>query len=469
MFSMSKVNVNLFQGLTKTSNSNLLILIVISALCATVPLDLTQLIFAVLGAVCYYLVQTLQSSIVVPAGQKPSKGDKVAEPREVKKRRAPRKPEANPADLAAQPPCVPILPPSFKGESLDDEVKELISQIMPTVQSQRGVDRLAEAIRVMLASSLPEVEVTGFASSDLSRGRANGVAVPDVDIVIQVRPDRVATKLPSKNVSTEPRMLQKWALRICADRLVSGGFKFRRSGFRGNEPKMTLLVPSELKIFETAVPIDISVNALTPLHSAALISECGNLNLQSKELILLIRRWAKDRGICHAPKGHLSPYIWSLLVVYYLQVREEPLLPPVEDFQAIKDLLPERNVSAGRNTWQRPKATTGSELLKGFMQFYKNFPWKSEGICVLKGTKGPLPLSLPIHIIEHEDKKTTECGPNIQDPFAPKTNLGNGMTGWSFQRMKEEVARAASLLEQDAPSLSKLLEPWSPPEEAPES
>eukprot|EP00434_Breviolum_minutum_P045657 symbB.v1.2.040984.t1/scaffold7654.1/size10050/1 len=207
----------------------------------------------------------------------------------------------------------------------------------------------------MLASSLPEVEVTGFASSDLSRGRANGVAVPDVDIVIQVRPDRVATKLPSKNVSTEPRMLQKWALRICADRLVSGGFKFRRSGFRGNEPKMTLLVPSELKIFETAVPIDISVNALTPLHSAALISECGNLNLQSKELILLIRRWAKDRGICHAPKGHLSPYIWSLLVVYYLQVREEPLLPPVEDFQAIKDLLPERNVSAARNTWQRPK------------------------------------------------------------------------------------------------------------------
>ena len=28
-----------------------------------------------------------------------------------------------------------------------------------------------------------EVEVTGFANSDLSRGRANGVAVPDVDIV----------------------------------------------------------------------------------------------------------------------------------------------------------------------------------------------------------------------------------------------------------------------------------------------
>eukprot|EP00438_Fugacium_kawagutii_P025246 Skav201300 [mRNA] locus=scaffold1317:139251:167953:- [translate_table: standard] len=339
---------------------------------------------------------------------------------------------------------------------------------MPTAASQRGVDRLAEAIRVMLASSLPEVEVAGFASSDLSRGRANGVAVPDVDIVIQVRPDRVASKLPSKGVSNEPRMLQKWALRVCADRLVSGGFKFRRSGFRGNEPKMTLLVPSELKIFDTAVPIDISVNALTPLHSAALISECGNLNVQSKELILLIRRWAKDRGICHAPKGHLSPYMWSLLVVYYLQVaREEALLPPVAEFQAIKDLLPEGAAVAGK-PWSAKglNFVSAAELLKGFMQFYVAFEWKSEAVCVLQGTKGPMPLELPIHIIEHDDQKTTECGPNIQDPFSPKKNLGSGMTWWSFQRMKEELARATTLLDADA-SLSKLLEPWSP--EVPEA
>jgi len=302
--------------------------------------------------------------------------------------------------------------------------------------------------------------VTGFASSDLSRGKANGVAVPDVDIVIQVRPDRVASKLPS-STSAEPRMLQKWALRVCADRLVSGGFKFRRSGFRGNEPKMTLLVPSQLKIFDTAVPIDISVNAVTPLHSAALVSECGNLNPQSKELILLIRRWAKDRGICHAPKGHLSPYVWSLLVVYYLQLAEDPLLPPVAEFQAIKDLLAPEHRATPATPW-KDASMSPAQLLKGFMQFYASFDWKFEAVCVLKGKKGsPIPLSLPIHIIEHEDRKTTECGPNIEDPFSPKKNLGSGMTWWSFQRMKEELARAKSLLDEDA-SLSKLLEPWSP-------
>ena len=43
------------------------------------------------------------------------------------------------------------------------------------------------------------------------------------------------------------------------------------------------------------------------------------LNPLAEELILVIRRWAKDRGISHAAKGHLSPYAWMLLAVYYLQ------------------------------------------------------------------------------------------------------------------------------------------------------
>lgn len=464
---------------SKPSSSNLMVVLILTAFCAIVPLDLTQLIFTCLGAFCYYIVQQLQRSMAVPISGKKlktslpeEKGYHAPESREVRKRRpaAPtRKQQQSPrgahVDARALPATVPIVPPSFKGESLEEEVQELLTQIMPTAASQRGVDCLAEAIRVMLASSLPEVEVLGFASSDLSRGRANGVAVPDVDVVINVRPDCVTSKLPPKQPAD--RMMQKWALRVCADRLVSGGFKFRRSGFRGNEPKMTLLVPAELKIFDEAVPIDISVNAVTPLHSAALLAECGNLNPQSKELILVIRRWAKDRGICHAPKGHLSPYIWSLLVVYYLQVgrKEGPQLPPVKEFQAISNLLPNQGKT---KTWNPKDATSvpAAELLKGFMHFYHNFAWKQEAIGVLQGLRGPMPLSLPIHIIEHEEQKTTECGPCIEDPFAPKKNLGSCMTWWSFRRMKEELARANDLLDRDT-SLAKLLEPWAP--ETPET
>lgn len=46
---------------------------------------------------------------------------------------------------------------------------------------------------------------------------------------------------------------------------------------------MTLLVPPELKLFPEAVAIDIAVNAVTPLHGAAVLTESGNINPQSKE------------------------------------------------------------------------------------------------------------------------------------------------------------------------------------------
>lgn len=65
----------------------------------------------------------------------------------------------------------------------------------------------------------------------------------------------------------------------------------------------------------SAVPIDLAVNCSTPLRNAALITQCGRLDAHARALILLVRRWARDRGICHAAKGHLPPYCWTLLAI----------------------------------------------------------------------------------------------------------------------------------------------------------
>eukprot|EP00931_Biecheleriopsis_adriatica_P112390 TRINITY_DN869_c0_g1_i1.p1 TRINITY_DN869_c0_g1~~TRINITY_DN869_c0_g1_i1.p1 ORF type:complete len:524 (-),score=98.97 TRINITY_DN869_c0_g1_i1:93-1664(-) len=486
-------------------SNNTLIFIVLTILCCIVPLDLTQLIFAVLGAFCYYLVQMLQRS--VSTQQRMNKNLKSAPTPYVERRRPPRSQDANfrearkrpelkrpiamskpgvPMDTQAQSPVVPVVAPTFQGVGVEAEVQELLSQIMPTAESQRGVDRLAEAIRVMLVSTLPEVEVLGFASSNLARGRANGVAVPDVDIVINVSPDHVCAKFADRtskvrrvhsevhaktcegHPQTEPRMLQKWALRSCADKLVSaGGFKFRRSGFRGQEPKMTLLVPMELGIFNQAVAIDISVNSVSPLHSAALLTECGTINPRAKELILLVRRWAKDRGVVHAPKGHLPPYVWSLLAIYFLQVRKRgSLLPPLSEFEATSNLLGSAKRQVKEKKWtpkEGSESVCTAELLQDFMCFFgKEFDWKKEAICVRRGVRGPAPLNVPIHIIEHEDGRTMEAGPTIEDPFSPSQNLASSMTWWSFQRMKEELLRASDLLSDGSKSLTMLLEPWTP-------
>merc|ERR1719162_149954 len=146
---------------------------------------------------------------------------------------------------------------------------------------------------------IPEIEVLGFASGDLTRKKAFGVAVPDVDVVVNVNPIILAERLGGRheafnNGKLDPKKLQKSAIRACTDRLVSvGGFKFRRSAFRGEEPKVTLLAPASFGLTSDAIPIDFSVNAAVPMYNAALLTECGQMEPRARELILLVKRWAK--------------------------------------------------------------------------------------------------------------------------------------------------------------------------------
>merc|ERR1719235_1890050 len=129
-------------------------------------------------------------------------------------------------------------------------------------------------IRRTIGSLIPEIEVSGFAHGNLTAGKAFGVAVPDVDIVASVNPRILFQRLHSRSTQSssapiDEKKLQKAAIRACTDRLVSaGGFKFRRSAFRGHEPKVTLLGPVIPGVCDEAIPLDFSVNSATPLHNA---------------------------------------------------------------------------------------------------------------------------------------------------------------------------------------------------------
>jgi len=295
---------------------------------------------------------------------------------------------------------------------------------------------------------------------------------------------RLQGRFSKGSVSTtrlDVRKLQKSAIRVCTDRLVSaGGFKFRRSAFRGDEPKVTLLVPASFGVSDESIPIDFTVNSTTPFYNMALLTECGKKEARARALILLVKRWAKDRGVCHAAKGHLSPYPWSLLVIYFLQAGDASesngaLLPPVEDLEVSSKLLGAGDSlpqSSRRKTqkWEPavydgPAKTVG-QLFKEFIHFYHSvFDWRKEAICVRSGKRGPPGLQLPLHIILDEETQVTEVGPSIEDPFNPSRNLGVVMTMVSLARLHKEIARADELCSNlEGGSLTALLEPWAPPE-----
>jgi len=502
------------KGADRQMDSRAMALLAVVLLFLTAPLELSQLAFALIGALAYSLLQATKLSAprALPAASCSKAAPACSPCVPALPRRgpitgraasAPRRPSAPAACSEAgglvhagsagdaaqeyrQPSSQPVGAPTFAAESLEAEVDELLAQISPTLEGDKVVQNLAQIVKQILRRTIPEVEVVGFASGDLVRGTAFGVAVPEVDIVVNVSPDVLAGRLQGRfsprNVSfasLDFRKLQKSAIRACTDRLVSGGgFKFRRSAFRGQEPKVTLLAPSSLGVCDTAVPIDFSVNSTTPLYNAALLTECGQIEPRAKSLVLLVKRWAKDRGVCHAAKGHLSPFSWTLLTIYFLQVGVPdsggPLLPPLDGFEISSALadqsLPEQRPAGRpqRRRWAPPVGSAAKKsvaaLFADLVRFYnQHFDWRQEAVSVRRGQRAPPGLALPLHIILHDDGATTEVGPSIEDPFEPNRNLGECTTAVSVARLRGELARADRLCNCQA-SLTELLQPWVPPE-----
>jgi len=216
-----------------------------------------------------------------------------------------------------------------------------------------------------------------------------------------------------------------------------------------------------------AVAFDFSVNCGMSLYNFALIDEISLIEPRAKDLILLVRRFAKDRGICHAPKGHLPPYAWTLLVVYYLQVGVEdgPLLPPLQGFKMVQGLIVRRGTSTTRKELQFPVSDLSvSSLFYGFVNFYSmdSFDWHKEAISIRRAQRLSPALALERCHIAYEDG-SSGFGPSIEDPFEPKRNVGASITAVGFSRLNEEFCRTRVLISEGA-SLSEILEPWVPPE-----
>lgn len=501
----------LMTGFDKNSelNAKNVGLILLACVCTILPLDISQLAFAVIGALAYALLQVVNprpvrsKQIVVEYEAKDQRGNGLARsrpqqtswrkdgaprvPREQQdvlakanadRKRVPSPPVAKPE--VYKPSSMPVSAPTFSSTGWDDEVSELLQQLTPGNSEAQAVRRLALHVEQVIKAIYPDVEVSGFAHAGLSAGKAFAIAVPEVDIVANISPTALAARIAqNQRQQLDVKKFQKTSVRLCTDRLVANaGLKFRRSAFRGEEPRVTLLVPPQLGFFSDAVPIDFSINTVTPFYTAALLTECGQIDLRAKSLILLVKRWAKDRGICHAAKGHLSPYLWSLLAMYFLQVgvdEEGAILPSLDQFKISSTLGSGSSKAKGATPAMHQKGPQKEEVNKlsvgqlfgKFVHFYsKKFNWSGEAISIGAGRRAAPDLSVPLHVVINDDG-TSAVGPIIADPFKAGNNLGNSMNPISLARLHEELSRANDLYQRGA-SLTELLQPWVPVEDVQE-
>lgn len=178
------------------------------------------------------------------------------------------------------------------------------------------------------------------------------------------------------------------------------------------------------------------------------------------QLVLFVKRWAKDCGINSSKNGTLTSYALSLMLAHFLQQCSPPVLPP---WNLDQDTIPEGYdfgkvpviVSLLRflcsihfqNNWSKNKETVG-QLFVEFLDYYSRFDFNKVGVLIL-----PIWFQL-ISILRKDlvDKNTKKFLENltasgntkqfelaIEDPYEREYNPGYAVKNSEYNYIYTEI------------------------------
>ncbi|ELU05930.1 hypothetical protein CAPTEDRAFT_221986, partial [Capitella teleta] len=174
---------------------------------------------------------------------------------------------------------------------------------------------------------------------------------------------------------------------------------------------------------------DISLYNTLAQHNTRLLQAYSEIDSRVRVLGYTMKVFAKCCDICDASRGSLSSYAFVLMVIYYLQQCDPPVLPVLQELYTGKK--PEVLVD-GWNAWFLPDIknlrqkwshygcnnASVSELWNGLLRFYtEEFNMRDYVISIRQ--KEPL--------TKFEKLWNSKCI-SIEDPFDLDHNLGSGLS-----------------------------------------
>ncbi|POI33033.1 hypothetical protein CIB84_003215, partial [Bambusicola thoracicus] len=205
----------------------------------------------------------------------------------------------------------------------------------------------------------------------------------------------------------------------------------KQSGLRNVLPITTAKVPI-VKFFHvrSGLEVDISLYNTLALHNTRLLSSYAAIDPRVKYLCYTMKVFTKMCDIGDASRGSLSSYAYTLMVLYFLQQRNPPVIPVLQEiykepkkpeilvdgwnvyfFDKIEE-LPAVWPDCGKNT------ESVGQLWLGLLRFYtEEFDFKEHVICIRRK-----------NLLTTFKKQWTSKYIVIEDPFDLNHNLGAGLS-----------------------------------------
>lgn len=180
----------------------------------------------------------------------------------------------------------------------------------------------------------------------------------------------------------------------------------------------------------TGLEGDISLYNTLALHNTHLLASYAAIDRRVKILCYVMKVFAKMCDIGDASRGSLSSYAYTLMVLFFLQQRNPPVIPVLQEiyddkkkpevlvdgwnvyfFDDLKS-LPSRWPHCGKNS------ETVGELWLGLLRFYtEDFDFREHVVCIRQLAR-----------LTTFNKQWTSKYIVIEDPFDLNHNLGAGLS-----------------------------------------
>ncbi|KAF7188906.1 Poly(A) RNA polymerase cid13 [Pseudocercospora fuligena] len=332
-------------------------------------------------------------------------------------------------------------------EKLSGDMRELYDRLLPSEESEKRRTKLLEKLDRILNDKWPgnDIRVNVFGSS----GNLLSSTDSDVDICITTT--------------------QEISMHTLSALLASHGMQKVVCRAAAKVPIVKCWDP------ELQLAADLNVNNTLALQNTRMIKVYIQLDKRVRPLAKIIKYWTKRRLLNDAAfGGTISSYTWICMIISFLQRRNPPILPSLQQMRDCRRKTETGEPSSfaddldALRTKEFGKSNSESlgELL---FQFFRHYGYEFEfGKYVVSVKEGRL-LSRqekgwdPKTNWQDKESRNRLC---VEEPFTANRNLGNSADDYAWHGIHLEIRRAFDLLE-DGLQLEKCCEQFEfPPEES---
>ncbi|OUM58423.1 hypothetical protein PIROE2DRAFT_47961 [Piromyces sp. E2] len=198
----------------------------------------------------------------------------------------------------------------------------------------------------------------------------------------------------------------------------------------------------------TGLNCDITVNNRVATFNSELIRCYTELDKRVRDIILIIKKWSKCRGINDSKNHYFSSYSFVLLCLSFFQNIEPPVIPNLQKTVEVpRKIL--KNQGSGSfpvtiqyyNEYKKiskyfktQNTMNHSELLIKFFDYYSHHYDYNNTVCSIRSDRG---------ILKKNSFKTRFA---IEDPFIHERNTTSNSREKEKNRIIKEFARAYNIL-----------------------